>query len=134
MFLAESGTHKLPQLGHADLLRLAGVAGGSKAHQLLLAAAGESGCLAAGLVGTLAQLEACAPLNSVGCQTEEQPAASTQLLARLGQIEGEFRQRSSQLEAQLAQSAEERVAEVQRECEARFAAQLQAQVGGCGSG
>lgn len=133
VFLAESGTHKLPALSHADLLRLVGVAPGSKLHSLVLArsAAGDGsggcgGCLAAGIVEALPHVEACAPTLSAACQTDEPPAVV--LTARLAAVEREFLQRSEAVERQSARVLEERVAECQRACEARYAEQLRAQV------
>lgn len=129
VFLAESGAHKLPQLSHADLLRLAGVVPGSRVHALLTArSAAGGGSLAAVMVEALGALESAAPTVSTGAQTEEQPAASAALLARLGAIEAEFAQRSAALEAASARSLEERMAEFQRSCEARYREQLAAEV------
>ena len=130
VFLAESGTHNLPQLSHADLLRLVGVAHGSHVHTLLVSRSeAGSGCLAAGILEALAHVEgSVAPTITAGCQTDEQPAASTALLSRLAAIEEEYQERSKQVEVVAAQSVEARVAACQQECERRYAAQLQAEL------
>lgn len=142
VFLAESGSGSLPQLSRVDLLRLVGVAPESRVHTLLAGGSPNyEGCLAEGMVAALGVLGGAVSTHAAGCQTEGDEVAvcsggrgdttggatliSTQLAQRLQQIEEEYRQRSTQVEATAAVALEERMAAFQRECEGRCAAQLQ---------
>lgn len=153
VFLAESGSGALPQLGRADLLRLVGVAPGSRLHTLLAGPGAGEACLAEGVVAALGELGGETSTNAVATASSNATAAaapackaegagqgssqggaapasgsgvlsSTQLAARLQAVEDDYRQRSAQAEAAAAAVLEERVAALQRECEARYAAQL----------
>ena len=122
----------LPQLGRDDVLRLAGVAQDSQVERQLVSAAAGRGCLAAGMLATVAALSASGrPARSADAASQTSGGAagsSLQLMQRLEQIEAEYQRRSAALELQSGQALEERMACYQRECEDRCRRQLERQV------
>ena len=97
VFLSETGSSALPQLSHADILRLVGVLPDSKVHALLTAGSGSGGlpsggaeggaasaagdpphsrCLAEGMVAALGSLGSHISTHNAACQTSDAEASN----------------------------------------------------------
>jgi oral-facial-digital syndrome 1 protein len=97
VILSETGSGALPQLSHADILRLVGVLPDSKVHALLTAGSGSGGlpsggaeggaasaagdpprsrCLAEGMVAALGSLGSHISTHNAACQTSDAEASN----------------------------------------------------------
>jgi hypothetical protein len=134
--LPESRVHALLMSGGSK--RSSGSSGDDSQDQEPRSSSSPDVSLAEAMVDALGLLGGHVSTHAACCQTDGPgrggggsaigAISSQQLMQRLQAIEEEYRRKSSCLEQAAAQSLDERVAACQRECEARYAAQLAEQL------